>query len=154
MIDLNSIQFRVAKKTVPIRTKMMSSLFTDPSVIHFFLVSTLEGNEPVREDAVLCVGVQGEPWQQTIDKVKAKYLPTETTEDNWTIWVPKPDVSVEFVEVTWESGFIQGHWGEPIDGIPNCQRYSTGDFILRNQDDHSDVWIVRRAIFLNTYTEE
>ena len=81
---------------------------------------------------------------------------------------PKPDNSVECVEITeildridtvhmWateEEFFIIGQWGESIyilDKEVSIQKADYGDFICRNREDKTDVWIVKRKIFLNTY---
>jgi hypothetical protein len=46
---------------------------------------------------------------------------------------------------------IIGQWGATVDGEKNVQRGTVGDFICQNQTDLSDVWVVKRKLFLNTY---
>ena len=46
---------------------------------------------------------------------------------------------------------IVGQWGEIVNGEKNIQTASLGDFICQNQTDPTDVWIVNRKIFINTY---
>ena len=90
---------------------------------------------------------------------------------------PKPDNAVNVLEVTKEwlkdaalnAGLsipfadsrtynmgdfcISGQWGD--DKYPevghNIQWGSAGDFICQNRTDPTDVWVVRRKLFLNTY---
>jgi hypothetical protein len=82
---------------------------------------------------------------------------------------PKPDNSVECVEISasisecfdtvhmWmtpEEFFIRGQWGESIyvlDKEITIQKADYGDFICRNREDKTDIWIVKRKIFKNTY---
>ena len=74
---------------------------------------------------------------------------------------PLPDNAVDVVEVTdamctpdahnANAFYIIGQWGETVGEEKNVQRGTAGDFICRNRTDHTDVWIVRRRLFLNTY---
>ena len=76
--------------------------------------------------------------------------------NGWMCCEPFPDNSVECVEVTGDytamgEFSIIGQWGETISGEKNIQRGVQGDFICRNLSDKSDIWIVKRKLFLNTY---
>ncbi len=76
---------------------------------------------------------------------------------------PRPENYVEFFEfkeaderkmsVTPGSWVIQGQWGETIDGVQGLERLVDGDFICRQPNQHTDQWVVRRKLFLDTYTE-
>lgn len=46
--------------------------------------------------------------------------------------------------------YIIGQWGEQTpDGL--IQKGKIGDFICQNREYPTDVWIVKRKIFVNTY---
>lgn len=112
-------------------------------------------------------------------KLLQKYDVTAIDTDGWMICTPKPDNAVNCIEVTKEllSTFngtnvsvkypddrmynmgdfaIEGQWGD--DKYPelgkNIQWGSAGDFICQNLTDPTDVWIVRRRLFLNTYVQK
>ena len=74
---------------------------------------------------------------------------------------PLPDNAVDCIEVTPEMNSLKynvppiftiiGQYGETIGDEKNVQTGRDGDFLCRHQTDHSDVWIVHRKLFLNTY---
>ena len=144
--------WRVARKTKPLRAKPMVSLLVDKAVMSKFLIDTLEAREPVDSNTIFCIGETNDAWQQTADKLLAKYTVEDIDADGWMVCVPKPDNSVEFFEATSE-GMIVGLWGESIGDTHNLQRFDAGDFIARNREDTADQWVVRRKIWLNSYTE-
>jgi hypothetical protein len=152
--------WKIARKTRSIKSKPLINLLVDRSVSSKFLVDTLEGKEPLGDGVVICVGEAGDVWQQMPKKLLAKYDVTAIDADGWMVCTPKPDNAVDCFEVTrefsslWTASqdfYIIGAWGETIGDEKNVQRGKVGDFICRNRDDHSDVWIVRRSLFLNTY---
>lgn len=159
------LSFRVAKKTKGLRAKPMVTLLVDRAVMAKFLVDTLEAKEPVHPDAMFCIGEHNDAWQQSATKLLAKYTVDAIDPDGWMVCNPKAENSVEFAELhnaalgmdtnfgSAGSGYIQGNWGETVGETKNLQRFTMGDFVVRNRTDHSDVWIVNRKIFLNTYTE-
>jgi len=164
ILDPNTLRsWRVARKTKSLRAKPMVTLIVDRSVFAKFLVDTLEAKEPVSADTVFCIGEMNDAWQQTAKKLLSKYTVEAIDADGWMVCVPKPDNSVEFFEVQSRPGvdvengapygYIIGQWGETINNRKNLQRFDGGDFIVRNREDHSDVWVVRRKIWLNSYTE-
>ena len=158
--------WRVARKTRPIKAKPLISLMVDRTVASKFLVDTLEGHEPLGDGSIICVGEAGDAWQQTPKKLLQKYSVVSIDKDGWMDCQPLPDNAVDAIEVSeavfktfsnvgpspMNYGFsIIGQWGATVDGVKNVQQGTVGDFICRNQTDHSDVWIVRRRLFLNTY---
>lgn len=167
-IDVTKIEkWQVAKKTKNIKAKPLISIMVDRSVLSKFLVDTLEGKENLGDGSVICLGESNDVWQQMPKKLIQKYSVIEIDKDGWMICEPRPDNSVECVEITesitnnseelWvgDGFFIIGQWGErmmltPTDSI-DIQRADIGDYICRNREDKSDVWIVRRKIFINTY---
>ena len=144
--------WRIGRKTKPLRAKPMVSLIVDGAVMSKFLIDTLEAREPVSPNTIFCIGETNDAWQQTADKLLAKYTVDDIDAEGWMICVPKPDNSVEFFEATTD-GFIVGLWGETIGENQNLQRFSAGDFIARNREDTADQWVVNRKIWTNSYTE-
>jgi hypothetical protein len=155
IFDTSAIkQWGVARKTKGLRAKPIVSLIVDKSVMSSFLIDTLEGREPIAPENVFCIGEGGDAWQQSPKKLLDKYTVDKIDGDGWMHCVPKPENSVEFYIVADDiTGYVQGHWGATIEGIPNLQEFTRGDAIVRNRTDPTDVWIVRRKIWLNTYTE-
>jgi hypothetical protein len=153
--------WRTATKTRPIKAKPLRNLLVDSSVTSKFLVETLEGREPLGDNVVICVGEAGDTWQQTPKALLKKYNVTNIDADGWLHCDPKPDNVVDCVEVSDAMCEPDGHntnvfsivglWGETIGDEKNIQRGVAGDVICRNQTDKSDVWIVRRKLFNNTY---
>lgn len=153
--------WHVASKTRPIKAKPLITLLVDRKVTNKFLVDTLEGKEPLGDGSIICVGEAGDTWQQTQKKLLAKYDVKAIDEDGWMVCEPRPENAVDVIEVTegmvvrggGENDFyIIGQWGETLGDEVNVQKGKIGDFICRNREDHDDCWIVRRKLFLNTYT--
>ena len=160
--------WNIASKIRPIKAKPLINLLVDRTVTSKFLVDTLEGREPLGDGVVICVGEAGDTWQQMPKKLLQKYAVKDIDRDGWMECEPLPDNAVDCVEVTGEMTadkngadalgqfYIIGQWGETlcvswVGDVQNVQRGVVGDFICRNRLDHSDVWIVRRKLFLNTY---
>jgi hypothetical protein len=168
ILDTNRItDWKIATKVRPIKAKNINDIIVDFSIIKKLLLDTLEGKEPLRKDAMICIGEGGDCWQQSLEKLNKKYDIKETDDNNgWSIYYPKPENEVECAEITLkiiESQFennnnnqilnfcIIGNWGETIDGIKNIQKGEVNDYVCRNRNDNSDVWIVRKSFFENTY---
>lgn len=165
-------KWNVAKKTKNIKAKPAISLMVDKSVLSKFLIDTLEGKEPLGDGSIICIGESNDIWQQMPKKLIQKYNVIDVDADGWMICEPRPDNSVNCVEITndllpfidtvdlWStpenSGlfFIKGLWGEEMQIFDKkifIQKAEKGDFICQSCEDKNDVWIVRRKIFLNTY---
>ena len=156
----------VATKTKSIRAKPLISIMVDRSVLSKFLLDTIEGKEPLGDGAVICIGEFNDAWQQSPTKLLQKYDVRSIDAEGWMVCEPKLDNSVECHEVV-ETDYpvikydqrdpaefyIIGNWGETLpDGTKNAQRGVIGDFICRNRTDPTDIWVVQRKIFLNTYS--
>ena len=151
--------WKVATKTKGLKAKPLINLLVDRTVMNKFLVDTLEGKEPLGDGVVICIGESNDAWQQMPKKLLQKYEVKGIDADGWMLCEPRPDNAVNCVEVTedingqFDSDFsIIGHWGATIDGVPNVQKGTVGDFICQNRTDPTDVWIVKRKIFINTYS--
>lgn len=166
------VSWQVATKTKPIRAKALINLLVDRTVTNKFLVDTLEGREPLGDGVVICIGQSMDAWQQTPKKLLAKYEVKGLDKDSWMECEPRPDNAVNVVQVdaafllnmfpedtglqdamshTSISFHIIGKWGETIGGETNVQKGQEGDYICQDRNDPSDVWIVKRKIFENTY---
>lgn len=157
----------------------MITLVVDRTIASKFLVDTLEAKEPISPDALFCIGGAGDAWQQMPKKLLQKYDVTEIDPNGWMVCTPKPDNSVNFVEVSKEflaaardtnlstpfpddraynlgSFCINGQWGtnEYPEFGKNVQWGDEGDFVCQNRTDPTDVWIVKRKLFLNTYVQK
>lgn len=152
---LDYATFRKAKKTKGLKAKHLSAIFTDDTVLSKFLIDTLEGKEPVDRTMMLCIGVSNDAWPQSPKNIIKKYNIVDITPDGWLVCEPKPENSVEFIEVpeAWGEAYLQGLWGEEVDGIKHLQKFSPGDMIARQPDNHADIWVVRRKIWDNSYSE-
>lgn len=160
-----------ATKTKPVKAKPLISLLVDKSITSKFLVDTLEGNEPLGAGVVICVGEAGDVWQQSPKKLLQKYNVTSIDEEGWLFCEPKPENLVDCIKVQNFSDlpfavdppsdemykaydfYVIGLWGATVDGFGKCVQWGdSGDYLCRNQTDHSDVWIVKKKIFDNTYS--
>ena len=159
---------RTARKVQPMMVKHMTAVIADSGTMAHFLLKTIEGEGPVRENAMFCMGAAGDVWLQDPAKVIAKYDLTKVAVDGWMEFTPKPDVAVDFCEFTMEmvdlcpkgivgAGtrfYIVGQWGSTVNGIDNCQEVRIGDIVARNQKDPTDQWVVARKIWDNSYVED
>lgn len=152
LLDANTLNFGVAKKTKGLRAKPMVTLLVDRTVMSKFLVDTLEAKEPVHADAMFCIGESNDAWQQSAKKLLSKYTVDAIDPEGWMVCNPKQENSVEFAQTSF-AGFLQGNWGETFGEYKNIQRYKAGDYIVRNREDHTDTWVVDQKIFINSYTE-
>jgi hypothetical protein len=162
-------KWNIAKKTKNIKAKPLISIMVDRSVMSKFLVDTLEGKEKLGDGSIICIGESNDIWQQMPKKLLQKYNVIGIDNDGWMLCEPRPENSVECVQILdelnpyisesdiWvseEEYFIVGQWGETVNVLGEevqIQRAEKGDFICRNREDLTDVWIVRRKIFNNTY---
>ena len=161
MITLNTYlikSWKPATKTKSITCRVIDNLIDD-SLISKLLLDTLEGNEPLRKGSVICKGELGDVWQQTTSKLLKKYTVVDLLPGGWVKCNPKPDNLVNCIQITEESFNILGdqfniigHYGEKWNGIDNVQFGVPGDYICQQIDDPTDVWIVKRKIFENTYS--
>lgn len=141
-----------AKKTKGLRAKAMVNLIVDQTVVNKFLIDTLEAREPIGPNTIFCIGEAGDAWQQNPQAMLKKYDIKDIDEDGWMVCHPKPDNEVQFYENLDTGQYITGRWGETINDIPNQQWAKPGDYVLRNPDDITDMWVVQRKLFNNTYS--
>jgi len=109
-------------------------------------LNTIEGPQKPKNSDVVCKGKKGEFWNQPEKRLKEKY--TKTSDDNpegkrgryygWTEWKPKGEKVEAFK-------FTKGSF--KIDSMNGKE----GDWVLRDKNNHSDVWIVDNELFHDTY---
>src|ERR1035438_3026268 len=149
-------EWKIAKKTKPLRAKPLVNLLVDRTVINKFLVDTLEAREPFAEGNVICIGETGDAWQQEPKKLLKKYSATAIDKDGWMVCEPYPDNSVECSQINFlintHGGchYLEAKVGSTYQG-KTVQEFVHGDWILRNREDKSDVWVVRKKLFDNSY---
>lgn len=157
LLDPSGCTMGVCQKTKPIKAKHVKSLIGDGSVLSKFLVATLEGNEEIGNDVMICIGEDGDAWQQVPKKLLQKYAVTSIDKEGWLICEPKPDVEVNYVQINEDNFFIFGQWGEVrnVDGTERKVQYGVqGDYVLQSQSDSTDFWIVRQRLFNATYEKK
>ena len=154
--------WKVATKVRPIKAKHVKDIVDVRSLVFDkLLLQTCEGNESLKTDAMICMGEAGDVWQQTTEKFYKKYDYADIDINGWKEYTPKPENEVNCVEVTPEMNSLKyqvppyftivGQWGETVNGVANVQSGAEGAFICQNRTDPTDVWIVKRKLFLNTY---
>lgn len=134
ILKTSALAWRRGKKTKGLKAKALINLLVDRFIVNKFLIDTLEGKEPIDSANIFCIGEAGDAWQQTSKALLKKY-------------------DVKAIDDGTGHGYITGKWGATIDGVENLQAFVLGDFLCHQPDDHTDQWIVRRTLFLNTYTE-
>ena len=155
-IDLNKLVQKRATKTRPIWAKHIQNILCDESVLSKLLLSTIEADQMLKPASIVCRGEAGDVWQQTPEKLLAKYTVTEIDTEGWLVCTPKPDNEV-YCYVTGEGdpgtlGFsIVARWGEEQANGTFLQFGNFGDVVCRSLTDPGDFWIVQRQLFDSTY---
>jgi len=151
-IDPSQLQFVTAKKVKPLQAKPMQCLLNDQRVMTHFLLNTLEGTQMLKANSMVCVGVCGDVWQQDRDKLHKAYIPTEVDEDGWVTFIPKPEAERDACQILEGSSFtIKAQWGTRQADGSFIQTGNDGDYVLRSQEDPTDIWIVAKKVFETTY---
>jgi len=150
------LQFKTANKVKSILAKHIKDVVSDTTILTKMLLDTLEGTQALAPDSMVCIGAANDVWQQTRDKLLAKYDVTAIDNNGWLTCSPKPGVPVNAAQVTEEmlAGAyrfgLQAQWGEEIEG-EYFQYGGVGDYICQNPEDPDDLWIVRKGMFESTY---
>ncbi len=160
-----------ASMTKGIFARQIHTSVPDITLFKQLELKTPEGNQPLREQWMVCSGLTGKDfWQQDPVNLFAKYTIENTTLDGWLYCVPKPNNAVNAHEVTpldittfadpkgdppFDSFCVVSLWGqefEPTPGVKEYQQYGhVGDYICQNPDKLDDVWIVKKQFFNATY---
>ena len=143
-----------ARKTKPIRVKLLRDIMRADDVIGKFLLQTLEGIQAINDQAgtMVCIGVGSDVWQQPKKKVLGKYTITDIDDNGWLMCAPKPDVAVNCFEVLVPKFKVKTQWGTKNEEDGTYEQFGEGgDYVCQSQSDPTDFWIVKRKIFNSTY---
>lgn len=166
----------IGKKVKPLRAKPIKSIINDPLIENAILINTLEGEQKIMENSMVCVGELGDVWQQKKEKLIQKYNIVNVDENDWLICEPKPENNVYCFQLTEDllldneirhsvsyrgfkdptSFLVIGQWGKErwIDEGRTkvyVQEGKLNDWICQNPTDPDDIWIVQKRIFDSTY---
>jgi hypothetical protein len=159
LLNTSGLPYGIATKTKCIKAKILSQIIVDPKGFDMLLLDTLEGLQAPIPTAMACIGIDtDDPWQQDQEKLFQKYTVIAVDDNGWLMCQPMPDNEREAFQVTPEMCYpgnptfrIVGQWGgEQPDGT-FLQFGEAGDYILRDPDDPTDCYIVKKAIFESTY---
>jgi hypothetical protein len=151
--------WRPARKTKPIWARPVAS-----EEIGKEFQTADHVKEVAREGTWLCVGIAGEPWFQSRDKIEAKYRPSgeesrkfdfDKASRQYRIYKPKPSTRNWVAQV--KGSEIEGFSIRP--GYdPQRPLYSpAGGYVVRDDvpDPYrappKDVWLVQQSLFDSTY---
>jgi hypothetical protein len=151
--------WRRARKTKPIWARAVGA-----EVVGRVFQTADHSVEKARAGYWLCVGVAGEPWFQTLEKIEGKYEPAgeevktfgfdampgkyrifkpKATTRNWVAQVQGPGIAGFFIRPNYD---------------PAHPLYSpAGGYVVRDdvkdpyQAKSGDVWLVQRGLFESTY---
>lgn len=91
----NITSWQRATKTRPIWTKHIQNVLCDGSIMAKLLLSTIEADQMLKSNSMICRGEAGDVWQQSAEKMLKKYTVTDVDSEGWMICTPKPDNAVE-----------------------------------------------------------
>lgn len=162
--NLTNLPWKNATKTKRLFAQHFRALMHDKRILSKLLINTLEGKEDINSSSMICLGDLGDVWQQAPNKLIAKYDLKAFDDDGWMIFEPKPGnaslchqvteetlaLGTDILHLGGDQFAIIGQYGEKTDyGL--LQTGLIGDYILQDPKNPTDSWIVRKAIFENTY---
>lgn len=152
-----------AKKTKPIWARPVS-----PDEIGKEFQTVDRAIEQAKEGYWLCVGVAGEPWFQTFERIEAKYEPGDEEEKQfefdskpftYRVFKPKDDVFNWAAQVRgrFQDREINGFTIRPNYDMNHPLHSDAGGFVVMDdvpdpyQAKPTDVWLIQQALFESTY---
>ena len=107
-------------------------------------IETMEGWTIAAQGDYLCRGVSDEVWAQEEEKLLQKYVASGVVdEEGWEHFKPNPNApKVQAAQVV-RAFQVESRYGT-LHG-------KAGDYLIRSTTDASDVWVVDRSIFEQTY---
>jgi hypothetical protein len=163
VIDVSKInQWSTARKTGKL-VALLGSLVIQhhPRLASKLKLTTLEGDEPIKPDAMVCIGELGDAWQQAPAKLRKKYDITAVTEDGWVEYTPKPGPDAEIIATqVLLTDVAEGtvpelhgcHWGIANPDGSYSQIGKIGDWIVVLKSDPTDFYFIDDTVFKNTYS--
>lgn len=163
LIDGQTLDYRKAQKTRPIKARPISTILSEDSVMSKIVLATLEGHETLKASAFVCWGIDNDVWQQSEKNLHDKYTPTHVDADGWIHFEPKPDKPVDCCQILSSEhalgpngGFsiLNPMWGDKrmMEGKVVYVHYGIDkDYVLRGLLDPMDTYRVAEKFFNNTY---
>ena len=164
LLDAQNLPYFEVQKTKPIKAKPLADILHDDSVSSKILLTTLEGNQDLRANSIICWGVDNDVWQTTEAKLHDKYTPTYMGGDGWVTFEPKPEYPVRACQITEELGLQLGphggwcveqpKWGDQriVNGVQTYLHYGViNDYVMQWIGDPTDVYRVAKRFYDNTY---
>lgn len=107
-------------------------------------VVSLEGKHTAKPGDYVCRGIAGEFWPQSEKSLLGGYTATGQVDgEGFERYDPRPNGPLVEAMQMENSFFVIASWGR-LDG-------ESGDYVVRRQTEPTDVWIVNRSIFENSY---
>jgi hypothetical protein len=149
-------EWKEASKTKSIKAKPVSQIVNDSEVFAKLSLQTIEVQQSLRLATMICLGIVGEMWSQTKEKLLKTYSITDIdAETGWLTCTPRPENSVLVRQYTgfqgMDSFIVCGLWGEEQPSGQFWQRGGIGDYVARSKTNPTDIWIVAKNIFDSTY---
>jgi len=151
--------WRRARKTRPIWARPV-----EPEEVGKEFQTADHVKEVARAGVWLCVGVAGEPWFQTREKIDSKYEPAKTEarsfrfdvkSHKYRIFKPKADVRNWVAQV--KGPGIAGFFIRPSYDPERPLYAPAGGYVVRPdspdpyKESPRDVWLVQESLFTSTY---
>jgi hypothetical protein len=151
--------WRRARKTTPIWARAVEA-----AEIGTEFQTADHAVEKARAGYWLCVGVAGEPWFQTLEKIEGKYEPQDEVlkmfefgckPRNYRIFKPKATARNWVAQV--KGVGIAGFFVRPSYNLEHPLYSPAGGYVVRddvkdpNQAKPGDVWLVQEVLFESTY---
>jgi len=109
-------------------------------------VESLEGPIRIGEGDYVCLGQSDELWAMTSDDLLRRYTPTGEVQtinaETWKVYTPRP-ARIALAAQMDEAFAVFTPWG--------VLRGKPGDLLLLDETDPTDLWVVDRVIFDQTY---
>jgi len=174
-INVSLLTFGTAQKTANIRAKPLAQVINDPHIFAKLTLETLEGQQAIQTHAgvFVCIGEALDYWQQDGEKLFKSYDVINVDDQGWLTCKPKPEAERNFTQIPEEIGEfeIPAQWGKKLSALDrgpqpvtlkdeeletlftyeHVQFGKPGDYVLQSQEDPFDFWIVKKALFENTY---
>lgn len=152
--------WRLARKTKPIWARPVT-----PEEVGKEFQTADHVKEVARKDAWLCVGLAGEPWFQSREKIEAKYKPAEEktkkfdfdtearryriykpneTTRNWVAQVKGPEIEGFSIRPGYDPTRLLY---SPAGGYLVCDEVPDPYQVVQTKD----IWLVQQALFESTY---
>jgi len=141
---MEKVKFDTYVKVAPMLTLIASKAMSNGFINTDKTVETLEGDVKAKSGDIICFGPHNDIWPQQLSRVKEKYNHVGRIEHDGVMfdkWEPKPDQKVEATQVNNKEKFRVGE----LTG-------KKGDYIVRDINDKSNMWIVDGSIFKDTYS--